>query len=1254
MSFPFKSADQYLKERSGNTASSSDPASNTEVPRTPGIFVSAEEYRKQRNASISSSLTPAVTPPPVEGTWGTVVSTVTPVLEFLSRGQYASAKFVDSFANESKGILESFLNAGEELVAPKDKLSYSDVIRRGAPVWAKDNPKTTVVLGFLGDVAFDPFSYLGVGMAKSGIKIGGKALTEAGEVAFKGLLAGAKEKTTLQAALEAGKVTGTVIPKKTGTIYKEVLGETRTAIEQVGTGRVSAEEKVLRALKENLKGVVSPTLTTKQAEQITLENIHKFAGLSKERSDEVVADMLEMGVLSIFGKGKGLKAGQAKMLRLNFEDTIPDILVKMDIEPSKYLKVESGLKNVIGNEVTDFSLTDFGKFGKVDASGAFRKLNPVEQYANAEQLIQRTASVDSALFDKAGLRLLFAGKEVPGSAKVLNFVGLNYLKDTIVNSAVSKLSGLKPVQVIAGIFSKNYGLPEEFVKLKTGIENTFDFDADDIIRETKKLISYSDDRKELIGRTMANIDDATRELEFEAVAALPKGQAFKAITPAHYQEIITDNLAKAKLTPAEHATTAILFQRYKEMGELEMRAGLLKQMNQNYNPRYYKTLGNPQEINSLFQGKQGLSTTLRAGKQRDFLTLAEAEAKGYVPELDAAMIYASRMLDSRKKLSIKQFKDSVDELYGSKNLVGGNIPPSVMNDLKTLGEAKYPQGMDDNFKAILQGYDKYLGWWKRVATGVKPSFAPKQVVSNAIQSAMVIGIRAFKVFDPRSAVDAALLLNGKQATYGKLPPFIDNLFSKHFSGQGSDAILASRLATTKIAAETRLQDYAAQYAMTTAFGQKISGTELVDEMRKNGIIKGLDVSGEVFGNRMKRELSSSVDFGRLGNVTGLNNKISKESAVGVAAQLGKWWDHAAMAEDYGRAMLYINGRRLGHSPEAAQQLTNKALFDYGRGLSNVEKNIIRRVIPFYTFQRFALPLVFRSLATKPGVALTTDKTFKLFEKLLVSGDSLAPSEQEIFGDSFLVTQPRVFRGFDKEGKATFNILNSLTPLDTINLLEYNKDGSLNIQRSAEKGILATITPFIKVPLETLLDKNFFTGKTLENAGKLGNLSKTPGYGTAEALYNYLPDSVKDFIGWETRTNAISGKTSTFVNPYLAYWMQSAVPGIKTFIKPLNAGQSPLDASMDLILGIPTVKMDLKEQQGFLDLGRKKELQEIKTRFRGATIKGSKSEADNAMDDYKRLIETIKQSGALRQQGQVRGGVAAEETEQASPIAAPER
>lgn len=1002
------------------------------------------------------------------GTWGTVVSTVTPVLEFLSRGQYASAKFVDSLANESKGILESFLNAGEELISPKDKLSYSDVIKKYAPVWAKENPKSTAVLGFLGDVALDPTSYLGVGMAKTGVSVGGKTLSKIGTREF------------TKAIADAGIT----------------LGSKATAAE-----------------------------VTKTAEQIIM--------------------------------------------------------------------------------------------GLADSS------------------------VDMAkkLFATEGARLTFLGKDIPGSQAALNAVGLNYLKDTIKNVAVRAADKSKTLQAVAGVFSKNYGLPEDYIKLRTGLENQFDYVADDVIRETKKLISFPEDRRQVIGKTMAKIDDTTRMLEETAQGVLTQGQ---------YNKIVIDNLSAAKLTPEEQATTAVLFQRYKEAGEVEMRAGLLKQMNENYSPRYYQVLGNPNEINSLFQAKQGLSSTIRASKKRDFLTLAEAEAQGFVPELDAAMIYASRMLDSRRKLAIDQFKQSVDTIFGTQKLAG--LPPRVVNDLKMLGEAVYPNGMNDDFKTLLQGYDKLMGWFRRGATAIKPSFAPKQAVSNAIQSAMVIGTRAFKVFDPRAAVDAALLLNGKQNTYSKLPPFIDNLFSKHFQGQGTDAVLASRLATSKIASETRLQDYAAQYSMTTAFGQKISGTELVDEMRKHGVIKGMDITGDVFGNKLKRELQTTV------NVIPFVNKsaVSKESAIGVAAELGKWWNHAAMAEDYARAMLYINGRKLGHSPEAAQTLTNKALFDYGRGLSSVEKNVIRRIVPFYTFQRFALPAVFKSLATKPGVSLTTDKTFKLFEKLLVSGDSLSPAEQEIFGDSFLVTQPRVFSGFDKEGKATFNVLNSMTPLDVINLLEYNKDGSLNIQRSAEKGVLATMTPFIKVPLETVLDKNFFTGKTLESAGKLGDLSKTKGYGTAEALYNYLPDSVKDFIGWETRTNAISGKTTTYVNPYLAYWMQSAVPGIKTFIKPLNAGQSPLDASMDLILGIPTVKMDLKEQQNFVDLGRRKELQEIKTRFRGATIKGSKSEADNAMDDYKRLMETIKQSGALRQQNQVRGGVAAEETETATPITTPER
>src|SRR5262245_12395712 len=104
--------------------------------------------------------TPSTEP---QGIFGTALSYAAPVLDFISRPQYASAKFFDSTINDSVPFFDALGQAVDELVAPSNRLkrlSFEDVIRRADPEFATREPGATIILGFLGDIALDPSSYL--------------------------------------------------------------------------------------------------------------------------------------------------------------------------------------------------------------------------------------------------------------------------------------------------------------------------------------------------------------------------------------------------------------------------------------------------------------------------------------------------------------------------------------------------------------------------------------------------------------------------------------------------------------------------------------------------------------------------------------------------------------------------------------------------------------------------------------------------------------------------------------------------------------------------------------------------------------------------------------------------------------------------------------------------------------------------------------------------------------------------------------
>jgi len=98
------------------------------------------------------------------------------VVDVISRFQYAEAAMVDTLAEAEFGIKaigDTLVRGFQEFFAPKDRLSFSDLIEKYAPDFANKNPAAATVAGIAMDIAFDPTTYLtfGVGGAGKAIKV---------------------------------------------------------------------------------------------------------------------------------------------------------------------------------------------------------------------------------------------------------------------------------------------------------------------------------------------------------------------------------------------------------------------------------------------------------------------------------------------------------------------------------------------------------------------------------------------------------------------------------------------------------------------------------------------------------------------------------------------------------------------------------------------------------------------------------------------------------------------------------------------------------------------------------------------------------------------------------------------------------------------------------------------------------------------------------------------------------------------------
>lgn len=1363
-----------------------------------------------------NNMTPAT---PTPGFGGAVMSVISPITEFLSRPQYASAAFFDGLMDESKSIFDIISGSFNEIVNPKLKLSFSDIIRKRAPEFAKNNPKVTAVLGFALDIGADPTSYLGIGLAGKGIKIGTQVLNKFGTGLRAGMITeelskgrqiisaiGKNVQRDVQIATQRG-IAATAqelkpfrVAREIVTLSKEYADELtqlgipfdkqsvrKLAFDELGidaiplpkelggkplnakrvTGLISGiVDDISLELDRSLRlgrqlpkplplipgqeipgaaktistpvfGKKQPLPKTRKGQDVTKRtqvperNFESSTGIVEQRFPDIeevklFAGGLIRGALGKFKPGKNASPEQIQNLNALVGEMVNSYLTtatklvekeesvrsftktfkaslqrrleseRIDREIPRLKKTrffeefeeelpfESGLDEALLTRIpTEPSLVK-GKLAarpqKAFERGVIRNLSIDDIYEHVEKRIQRLTEFDPQLakriFKEPKTTLRVGVPFTKIQADVLNLTALaplrrsidfvTKLNDAVIGANIPAISQTARFAKSAGQFTGGVltGLKEtaEGLFVRPGgpfgdvikeFQNQYDYIEGQVYRETKKLfevINKDPQAKQRINNLMREVDDRTRKIEFIED---------RVVTQSEADEIFYDAMTKARvslegkfdqgrvvgLSKEEVSIIAGLKQEYASIAALEMEASLLKSEIKNYHPRYYDALENGKDMAAISKYKYGLSTQLTSSQRRKYITLVEAEQAGMIPELDASLIYATRVASSRRAMAKKQFFESLSETLGIEIKNQNDLPKLLqlkqgkryLNDIKLLGESVYPTGMNTNVRNLIKFIDHLNGFFRKGATVAKLSFAPKQFVSNTAQAMLELGIKGAKTFDLRVIPDAAGLImdHYRGKPLAKVPKTVESYMIKHI-GKGvnnSDSTMAMRAVMANIFGEEQLTEFASGFKRVTATGAEFGGQDLTRLMRELNIIRGVDS----IGNTFKKNIEQFLNYDPKGNVIVKGKELPFKQAT---LELMKYWKYPSMVEDHARATHFLSFLSQGYSPKQAADKVNEILFDYQHGLTNFEKNVIRRMVPFYTFQRFAIPFVMTKMIEAPGRTAAFNKVMGLAERIWVSPeDTLNPSEREVFGESFYVEQPRMFMGFDKEGAAKFNILNNLTPLDALSLFVYDtKTNEIDLERTAQKTILAALTPYLKVPLEIAVDKNFFTGQAQSQGIKLGNLKTTSDL--------ILPDFVKDAIGWEDRVNLRTGKTSTYINSYFGYFMASVVPALKQFINFGDENRSLLDKSIEVIVGVSPKGIDLKEMRQWQALSDTKRIREFVGSIRTAKIKGADTAYEESLAEYREFLETIKQGNAIKAQNEIRGlGIAGQRTQQ---------
>jgi hypothetical protein len=671
----------------------------------------------------------------------------------------------------------------------------------------------------------------------------------------------------------------------------------------------------------------------------------------------------------------------------------------------------------------------------------------------------------------------------PGPARALGFAGdvaldpLNFLPI----GKVAKLTGLeagakllgetklaKGVGDVAGeIFNPFHNLPDDYTKARRLLNSGLVNDKAQAVENAVKIFKGTSPEERAV-----------------LSSAVEKPDALNAIADPLRKQQLTDVLGSYK-------------EGVKGMADREIAAGVLKpeqvaKIGEDYGdyvPYRFPDTKKLQEV--LKKPVRELSGNSTFAKERTLSSFEDAKALG--AEQDLGRLYAQRGNEGARSIRINNFLSNIlDNPEWAVKIPEGGLPAEYSaggwrtistNAANPVAEkiatyAVHPDIAPDVEKlfknkqipAFLRGFDKVTNLWKATATTMKPGFHLRNAMSNSFN--MWLG--------------------------GVSPASMPKRYAE-----------AIGMMTGKIPA--KIGEYA--------------GPDLINKMKEYGVM------GREFGfvGDLGDATTEALDAG----LKPLSTKI-KEGALtlGVKPALSAWNSAGktigANVEDASKVALFLDRVRKGDTAEDAALAVKKYLFDY-QELSDPERNVLRRVVPFYTWLRKNVPLQLEHLYSDTGkfghVAAAYNETEGLAKD---EGVSVDPSNRPDFLKKLgAVQMPFLSKSGEKE------FFNPNLPFQ--DLAKVFPTGE-NMQDN-----LAALHPVLKTIIERTMNESIFKDKPLH---KTSNLEPVQAPMAAQLLAQTFPDLGKT-LGIQLRK--VKGK-AVWTMPEVAAYAVDQLPVFNTLGK----------------------------------------------------------------------------------------------------------
>lgn len=421
---------------------------------------------------------------------------------------------------------------------------------------------------------------------------------------------------------------------------------------------------------------------------------------------------------------------------------------------------------------------------------------------------------------------------------------------------------------------------------------------------------------------------------------------------------------------------------------------------------------------------------------------------------------------------------------GAKELAGLKFHPAIAEQIDKFKTSFIGDEATNN---MLKAFDKVQSLWKASVTSVFPAFHGRNAISNVFLNYLDLGLAALS--PAKHGLSAALLNDNRNLERLQKAVLVGGEVAKKAKGE-LDALLKKPV-------------------LTDDFGKKWTFGMLRDEIRNKRVAFGNEFTGFLDVREAVQDKLGTATTGGKKTFRDKIRPVNPLSEGNLAFKAGRKVGNAI--EQQARLVNFLtNLERTGDVVTSAER-TKQFLFDY-TNLSDFEKNVMKRLIPFYTFTRKNLELQVTQLAKQPGKLATQAKLFSGVSEVL-SGGQLSDEERKNL-PQFL--QEGLGIVTERNGKDV-TIVNSFgLPIEQI---------FANLKPNA---ILGSLSPIIAVPLQTAIGKHFFFDKDLEDVNDA-------------TAYQKAPQFLKDYIGFTVRKNKDGSDRYIATNPTRLFIINNIPP-----------------------------------------------------------------------------------------------------------------